>query len=198
MQRSRITLWVAGAVVVGVLGSGGCGGSVAAPKKFTKYSAKDGAFSCMAPFGWEKEEGARSDNMYSWVRFTKGSAKIQIRADVGGSLISDIARAGQHGDEGENRALIATHDDDRHKKMVAEEYSDYKEKASKKITTAMGEGRQSDFIASGGFGSTLRGTRSTVLTNQRRIEIICECADSNYKALRPAFSKVIKSVKYGN
>lgn len=198
MQRTRVSLFVAGALVVGVLAGGGCGGAVAAPKKFKKYTAKDGAFSCLAPSGWEKEEGARADNMYSWVRFTKGSAKIQVRADVGGSLVSDIAKAGQQGDEGEDRALKAVHDDERHKKMVAEDYSDYKEKPSKKIKTAMGEGRQSEFIASGGIGSTLRGTRSTVLTNQRRIEIICECAESNYKTLRPAFSKVIASVKYGN
>jgi predicted DNA-binding WGR domain protein len=160
-----------------------------------EFSPKDSAFKLRHPPGWEAETGSRPDNTYSWCRFTKGSAKIQVFADLAGSLMSgsDVAR-----DVEEGSVAAPVHGaHTRYKKTASEEYSDYKESEPTLFKgSALGEGRVSTFTASGGglFGSKLRGFRVTLLTSDRRVSILCSCPEAEFEKLKPTFLALCRSV----
>jgi predicted DNA-binding WGR domain protein len=160
------------------------------------FSPKDGAFKLRHPSGWEVETGSRPDNTYSWARFTKGSAKIQVFADVAGSLMSGSDSARGNIEEGSEAAPVhGAHT--RYKKTASEEFSDYKESEPTLFKgSALGEGRVSTFTASGGglFGSKLRGYRVTLLTNDRRVTLLCSCPDGEFEKLKPTLLAVCRSV----
>jgi hypothetical protein len=160
-----------------------------------EFSPKDGAFRLRYPAGWESETGSRADNLYSWARFTKGSAKIQVFADVKGSLMSGSATAGQH-EEGSELAPVHTAHTE-YQKTAAEEYSDYKESEPTLFKGApLGEGRIAAFSASTGglLGSKVRGYRVTLLTNDRRISVLCQCPPGELAKLKPTFLAVCRSL----
>src|SRR5438046_622159 len=66
---------------------------VAPPASYTKYSAADQAFRCLAPAGWHTQSTSAQATMSSAV-FTRGPAKIDITADLQGALLGDIAKSG--------------------------------------------------------------------------------------------------------
>jgi Lipocalin-like domain len=161
----------------------------------TEFTPKDGAFKVRYPGDWDKETGSRPDNTYSWVRFTKGSAKIQVFADVTGSLMSGSDHAGQHEEGSSSAPVHRAHE--LYKKTASEEYSDYKESEPTLFKSSrMGEGRIATFTASGGglFGSKLRGYRVTFLTTNRRITVLCSCPDGEFTKLKPTLLAVCRSI----
>ena len=161
------------------------------------FSPKDGAFKIRPPKGWETETGSRPDNLYSWARFTHDSAKIQVFADATGSLMSG-SNVGQNYPEGSELAPV--HNAHMlYKKTISEEYSDYNESAPTLFKGAgLGEGRIAAFTASTGglFGSKVRGYRVTLLTNDRRITVLCECPPGDFAGLKPLFLAVARSASY--
>jgi hypothetical protein len=186
-------------LIAGLSSLAGCSEPVSAPTKFDPYKSQDSAFSCTYPDGWTMEQGAHGDNSDSWAKFTKGSAEIRVRADVGGSLMGDIAKASAFGSSklGEQNALATVHSDQ--KPLIAQEYSSYKEAAARTIKTpSFAIGRQSDFTADTFLGTHLQGIRTTFMAPNRRVSIVCTCASDNWKALEPAFRKVVEGVRAGN
>ena len=160
-----------------------------------EFAPKDNAFRLRHPEGWKVETGARPDNTYSWGRFTQGSAKIQVYADVQGSLMAGPANPGQF-EEGSAFAPVQNAHES-YKRTVAEEYSDFKESDPVLFKGApLGEGRISTFTASGGglFGSKLKGYRVTLLSNDRRITLLCEAPEKEFSKLEPTFLAVCRSV----
>jgi hypothetical protein len=160
-----------------------------------EFAPKDTAFRLRHPAGWEVETGSRPDNSYSWANITKGSAKILVSADVQGSLISGSDTAGQF-EEGSPLAPVhRAHE--HHLKAVASGYSDYKESDPTLFKGAgLGEGRIAVYNAteSGLLGGKLRGYRVTLLTNDRRITLLCECPPGEFEKFKPTFLAVCRSV----
>jgi len=193
MSRGRQSLFVYTGILAVLVTMSGCSSKVPAPKSFKKFNATDGSFSCLYPADWEVEGGAAKDNSFGWGRFTMGSAQIKVSADLAGSLMGDIAKAGQStlGEAAES-PVASVHNFGR--KKMNDDFDDYKEKKAKVITAELGEGRQSDFTAAGSLGAKIRGSRTTLLSNDRLIKIICQCPQSEWKTLKPAFEKVVKSV----
>jgi len=158
------------------------------------YSARDGAFRLRHPPGWEADTGGREDNSYSWAKFARGSARIRIYADVAGSLLAGPNSA----DFEEGSELAPVHGaHERYKKDAAEMYGNYEE--SKPVTfkgSAIGEGRISTFTSSGEgmFGSKLRGIRVTLLTNDRRVSILCDAPAKLFDGLLPTFLATCRSL----
>jgi hypothetical protein len=193
VRKAALTIVVVAAWQTG----SGCGNpTIAAPRSFAKFSSKDGSFSCEYPEGWHAESGNRSDNTYSWAEFVSGPARIRIDADVSGSLMADIAKAGMGGmNNAEVESPVAiVHE--QNKKNVAEGYGVYKEGAAQKVTTLMGEGQQADFTASGSMlGSHLHGQRTTILSSNLRVTVLCQCPAPQWKKLKPTFDRVIQSMK---
>ena len=160
-----------------------------------EFSPKDAASKLKHPPGWQVETGARPDNTYSWGRFTGGSAKIQVFADVQGSLMSGSDSA-QPQEKGSPLAPVQRAHED-YKRKAAEEYTDYRETEPALFEgSGLGEGRFSLFTASAGglFGGKTRGLRVTLLTNDRRVTLLCECPGKEFDALRPTLLAVCRSV----
>lgn len=160
-----------------------------------EFIPKDAAFKLKYPPGWEVETGSRPDNTYSWGRFTKGSAKIQVFADVQGSLMSGSDSA-QPQEKGCPLAPVQRAHQD-YKRKAAEKYTDYRESEPALFEgSGLGEGQFSLFTASAGglFGGKVRGYRVTLLTNNRRVTLICECPEKELDALRPTLLAVCRSV----
>jgi hypothetical protein len=159
------------------------------------FSAKDSAFRLRYPPGWQHDTGSRADNTYSWVRITKGSATIEVHADIKGSLLSGSDFNQQPQPEGSETAPVhVAHE--LAKRSTAEGFSGYSESKPAVFKGAkLGEGRISQFTASGGlFGSKIHGFRVTLLTNDRRVSILCHCPDKEFAGYRPTFLAVCHSL----
>jgi hypothetical protein len=156
--------------------------------------AKDGSFRIRHPKGWKVESGARPDNTYARVNLTNDSATISAIADVAGSLMSGSAVAGDYSEGSESAPVHRAHA--LNQKNVADEFSDYKESAPAVLKgSTLGEGRIATFTASGGlFGSRIRGYRVTLLTNDRRVSVVCQCPEKEFPQYKPTFLAVCRSL----
>jgi len=184
-------------VLVCLLGVPGCGGAVPAPTAFVAYNSPDGRFSCDYPKGWEATGGGKVDMPYSYAKFTMGNAEIRVEADFAGSLFGDIAKASgaMAGADAEAPVARVHPMGMRHMK---DEYSNYEEREAKAFQSkGIGEGRRSIFLADQALGGKVFGYRATLLSGDRRITVVCSCPATNWKALKPAFEKVIVSLRLG-
>src|SRR5262249_18366693 len=117
------------------------------------------------------------------------SASINVKENLTGSLIGDIANAAARGKEvGEEFAPVARVHDMRRPK----DSSSYREEAAVTVKTGFGDARRSAYI-DGSKG----GYRATVLMHRTALDIFCECRASDWDTLRPAFERVIESVGRG-
>lgn len=160
-----------------------------------EFSPKDGAFKLKYPPGWESETGSRPDNMYSWAKFTRGSATVQVYADTAGSLMSGSDSAGQYEEGSELAPVHRAHEI--YVKTASEEFSDFVDsKPAVFKGPQTGEGRISLFTASAGglFGSKLRGYHVTFLSRDRRVTILCHCPEKEFPGLKPTFLAICRSM----
>jgi hypothetical protein len=132
---------------------------------------------------------------------TKGGVEIRIDADIAGSLFGDIAKStsatfgGPPDESSENAPLAQVHEHGL--KRMKDDYTNYQERDPKVIKAGVGVGRRSTFIADQTLGGKLYGYRATFLGNDRRLTVLCTCPATNWQALKPAFEKVIASVRQG-
>lgn len=172
----------------------GCGSAVPAPTKFVAYQSPDGRWSCERPDGWEADGGGKPDSPNSWAKFTKGNAEIKIDADLAGSLFGDIAKSGGNFGGEQEPPVAKVHP--MGEKHMKEEYSNYTEREAKAFQSkGIGEGRRSTFIADQSLGGKVYGYRATLLAGDRRITVVCTCPATNWQTLKPAFERVITSLK---
>jgi hypothetical protein len=175
---------------------------VAAPTSYASFAADDKSFQCIYPTGW-KAVGSSSQGIRSGAVFSKGSAKIDVDADLQGSLMGDIARSANSmvgsvapGLAGRTRPPVETlHDIN--KKAVSENYKDYREFPTKPFRSALGEARITEFTGTHGglFKSKIHGYRATILGGERQVTVLTRCAEDDWKTLQMAFLKVIMSLK---
>jgi hypothetical protein len=161
-----------------------------------EFSPKDGAFKVRHPEGWEADTGSRPDNTYSWVSFTHDLAKIEIRADIKGSLMSGSDSVGQHEEGSEAAPVHIAHEE--YTRTISQELTEYNEsKPAVFKGSQLGEGRISVFtVSEGGLVSStrLRGYHVTLLTKDRRVSILCKCPEKEFPKLKPTFLAVCRSL----
>ncbi len=165
-----------------------------APGTAADFLSKDGAFRLRRPVSWEVESGSRPDNTYSWARFTRDSAKVQVFADIAGSLMAGSNQS-RHPEGSELAPVHAAHE--LYAKQAAEDHGDYQESAPALFKgSTLGEGRVATFTASGGslLGAKLRGIRVTFLTNDRRITVLCEAPADEFDNAKPTFLALARSL----
>ena len=188
--------------------------SIAAPQTFKPYAAPDNSFACLAPTGWERRESS-AQGIQGQVIFRKGDAKIAIASDLQGSLMGDMARAADAQTQAvmdqlppEMRARLAASSPNasrpaveqvhlQSQKALAMRFDEYREMPMQAIRSPLGEARCSEWTAKQeGFlsGGKFHGYRVTILTNERRVTYICQCPEASWKALRPAFGRVLASL----
>jgi hypothetical protein len=186
MRSNMLTIACAAAILV----LAGCNQSVPAPKSFKDFHSTDGVFACDCPEGWTVEGGGGTRTEYSETKFTSGGAEIRIEADLAGSLFADMGRR-----DDENNPPVARVHAMKTERIGKDEFTNYKEREAKKFNSkGLGEGRKAIFVADGGMGGKIYGYHATLLTNDKRITIICQCPATNWKTLRPAFDRVIASM----
>jgi hypothetical protein len=162
-----------------------------------EFSPKDGAFKVRHPQGWQTDTGSRPDNLYSWASFTHDSAKVEVRADVKGSLLSgsDAASGAQFEPGSEFAPVHRAHS--LYAKNASDDFSDFKESKPEVLKgSALGEGRISQFTAkeTGLFGSKLWGYHATLLTRDRCVTVLCQCHGDEFANLKPTFLAVCRSL----
>jgi hypothetical protein len=190
--------WALAAAIGAVLAIGGCGGKAVVPTSYDPYNAKDGSFQIQYPAGWESDGGDRSG--YAWAKFTSGRAVISVDADITGSLIGDISKSkalhlGIAVDQGEDSSPVAAvHEEE---KQGFEEEEGVTEQKPVPVKTGFPDARKSEFSGSKTFGGAIRGCRVTALSPNKRVRVVCQCPESEWEALKPAFDKAIESVAMG-
>jgi hypothetical protein len=160
-----------------------------------EFSPQDGAFKVRHPQGWQTDTGSRPDNLYSWASFTQDSARIEVRADVKGSLMSGSDSAGQYEEGSEAAPVHRAHE--LYAKTAGDDFSDFKESKPEVLKgSGLGEGRISQFTAteSGLFGSKLWGYHATLLTKDRCITVLCQCPGKEFAKFKPTFLAVCRSL----
>lgn len=198
---------------------------VAAPKSFARFQAADKAFQCEYPEGWKSRQG-QPQGIASWAEFKKGSARIDINADLQGSLVADIMRSqqavaggGEFGGGGMGGGMgvpgvdqlpggAALGANDRRppierlheagKEALAEELEEYQEQAPQKFTSAYGEARLSEYTYKGdGWKGMIHGYRATVLGGEKLLTVRCESTERDWALLKPAFQKTLNTIAPG-
>lgn len=188
----------------------GCGPDAAkAPVGFTAYSPSDKAFACKLPNGWKRVESAAGGIM-SGITVTEGNAKINIVADLGQSLVADMAAA-QNAQMSNVEGMLPPgaptpklvppieklHK--ANKKGIKSKFKDYQEDQMQTLVAPIGEGRFSEFTGDAGFfsGGKVRGYRATALSGERGISAYCVCPEKDWETLKPAFQTVLGSIGAG-
>lgn len=173
--------------------------AIPAPQTFTTYTAMDNSFTCDEPGGWDTESGA-AGGINSGALFQRSGAKIDIDTDLAGSLQGDMTRVfnAQMGDSMPGVQLKSPVEvlHERGESAMKEKLSDYQEQPYTKLSTDLGEGCCSEFTGNGGLlVGKVHGYRVTMLSSERRVKIVCQCPESSWKTLQPAFMRVITSFK---
>ncbi|MBN2578340.1 MAG: hypothetical protein JXB10_05055 [Pirellulales bacterium] len=192
--RATCVLAAAGLVVA----LGGCNEPAVIPGSYQTYNHPDGTFKIEYPTEWEAKGDGKG--CCAWASFTSGGAEIQVDTSTAGSLVGDIARSrGQMGggmaDPDPQFAPVAEAHE--HGKEGFEEAEEVVEQESVPIVTGLGDGRKSEYTGSSTFGGKKHGYRATALARDYQIRVICECPESEWESLKPAFDKVIESLSQG-
>ena len=177
-----------------------------APTAYTRYTAADSSFSCLAPSGWTVDApaagGKMSDGSASTVGgvlFHQNSASVDITTDTYATLMSyDLMNNG-----GDTQSLTGSKAGVLHKqwhKRVAAEHKGYTETQITNFDSPMGDARLAEWTASGnalGFYGPQYGYRASLTGGGRTMEVVCSCLESDWPVLKPAFRKVLSSLSAG-
>jgi len=171
----------------------GCSsGPVPAPVSFTKIGSPDKQFQIEHPNDWQVTTTGGKGTLSHCI-FEAGAARIDVSSDLLGALMAGPQVPSN--DPNVEPAVARIHALGMEK--FAEGFSNYEEQEAKPVRTMFGEGRISEFTATGSLGRKLRGYRATVLSRDRRITTMCSCPVSEWETLKPAFDKVIGSLQPG-
>jgi hypothetical protein len=167
-----------------------------APDQYVIYNAPEDVFHVSLPKGWQFQYGGKK-NLY-WVSAEKGSAKIKAYESLVGSLMGDIAGAVQPDPNVDDELLPVSRVHEFKQKILAEEYSNYREEPAVTVETKYGKVRRSTFTARAELGQKVRGYRATALGALTQITVVCTCSPRDWDALEPGFARVVESVGPGS
>ena len=187
---------LSGPLVILAATLGGCGGSVPAPTAFVPFLDKGGQFVVDAPKGWEVDAGGKLDSPNSFAKFNQGQAQISVMSDLAGSLYGDMVKGSGGGGLGAQPEHPSARVHELGLRRMKQDFTNYQERDPVVVQSAgLGEGRRATFIADQSLGGKVYGYRATFLGGDRRIEVLCTCPATNWKALKPAFEKVIAGIR---
>lgn len=173
-----IVIW---AIVHAVSG----GAAVQPVTAWDRFKTDDRGFAFEYPKGWRAKGYGIQDRREAEVKGV-GGATINVKENLAGSLIGDIANAAAGGRQldDDHLPVVAVHN-----KRRPNESTSYKEDEGVTLQTKLGKVRRSAYS-----DGSRRGYRVTVLLNQTALDIFCECRASDWDVLRPAFEHVIDSL----
>jgi hypothetical protein len=168
---------------------------VTAPEQYDVYNSPEDVFHVSLPKGWAEESGGRKGHYR--VSVEKGGATIEVYESLTGSLLGDIAGAGQRDPNVRDELLPVSRVHEVKRDTFAEEYRDYREEPAVTVDTGFGKARRSAFNARAGLGGKVRGYRVTALGAMTQITVVCTCPPGDWDTLEPAFARVIASIGPG-
>lgn len=184
----------------------GCGEPVKVPTSYAKWEPEgDAIFHVDYPEGW-KADGGGGKTAMQWAEFKKGGCIIEAKTDISTSAVADIAQSfnnlGSGGalsqEEMEERSPVAVAHAMNLEKLPHDQFSSYKEeKQAVKFTASMSEGRKSVFTATAGVGRKVKGYRATLVAQNNGVTFYCYCSEKEFEKMKPAFDKVLESVRRG-
>jgi predicted Zn finger-like uncharacterized protein len=166
------------------------GGPPAQPvTNWQKYvSSEEGEFGFEFPASWPAKsygiKGVRE------AEITGPSASIIVKENLVGSVVADISGAGFGGGPISDDQLPVARV---HEMRRPTDSRSYKENAAETVAARTGKIRRSEFV-----NGSRRGYRATVLLHQTALDVFCECRDSDWETLRPAFEHVIQTLGRGS
>jgi len=208
-SKGRKTFLIAALLLFGLLGVGGvwyvvttsssAAKAPAEPQQYVAYQSEDGGFGADAPEGWETKGAGGTGGLPPWARFKDGTASISIKANLAGTVMSDMFGATQDGggigEIPEDQTPIAKlHEFQRER--IALNFSDgsYEEQPGNNIKIPYGEVRISEFTASEGFGSSVRGYRMTMSSVKWQFNVVAKCPKRKWEQYQPIFDHVLRSI----
>ncbi len=198
---------VAFSIVACLAAALGCGAPVKVPTSYSKWEPeKEAIFFIDYPEGWVADGGG--GNGLQWAEFKKSGCVIKCDTNTSSSLIGDITQSGNTmagGEEGlsqeeiEERApAAAAHAWNLKNDPPKEDYANYKEeKEAIAFKSGLGDARKSIFTGSS-MGRGIKGYRATFLARDRGVTVFCYCSTKDFEKMKPAFDKVLESVRRGN
>lgn len=200
-RRVQMGFWIASTspvvrhlgLAIGLAIASGCNNApVVIPTTYTRFDSADKQFMCEYPTGWSVTASG-GKGVLSHSAFTSGSAKIDIASDLFGSLMAGVPAPR---DPDVEPPVARIHE--MGKEKLTNELPSAAEEPAQPIRTILGEGRISEFSSPAPLGKKIRGYRATVLSRDRRLTIICQCAESDWESLKDPFNKVISSLAPGS
>ena len=196
-QPSRwpmISLYIAGGVfglgmlslIIWLLVSFAGGGPAAQPVvNFSKFSTDEQEFGFEYPVGWRLEDYGMKGKREVHIKGV-GGATIDITENMAGSLVGDIAGAFQGNQPPSDEFLPVSKVHEMRRPEGA------KEDPAITMESKFGKVRCSPYK-----NGSRRGYRVTVLMHQTALDVFCECRESDWEVLRPAFDRFIASLGRG-
>jgi hypothetical protein len=164
---------------------------------YYNYSSAESEFGIEYPEGWIVKDGGIKDHRTA--SFDKGSASIHVSQSIFGSVVGDIAgsQTNPNVPVPDDLQPVARVHELKKKAFLEEMGNNCKEgKAETVQTRGFGNARRSVFTTSAAFKKT-RGYRATVLATLVSYDIVCECSESDWPTLEPAFARIIQSIGHG-
>ena len=173
-----------------------------APTSWDTFTAQDKSFSVAAPGGWETTPSDRAQQMVGkdsttgGVLFRSGSATIEVTTDTVATLMSYIL---VHGD-GNTDALTGPKAVSLHKQWkiaTSAIHKGYRETKVTEFESQMDDARLSEWTANGnvfGLGGKIHGYRASLVGGNLTAVVVCQCLESDWPAMKPAFRHVIATV----
>jgi len=195
-------LGIAVAVVIGIAAFLLAPKHGTAPTAWTTFTAQDKSFSVAAPGGWETTPSDKAQQMVGkdsttgGVLFQSGSATIDITTDTVATLVAyDVLH-----NNADPQTLTGSKAGVLHKQWkiaTSAIHKGYQETKVSDFEQKMGDARLSEWTANGnvfGLGGRVHGYRASLVGGSTTAVVVCQCLDSDWPALKPAFLHVIASV----
>ncbi|MFO1096589.1 MAG: hypothetical protein U0992_25265 [Planctomycetaceae bacterium] len=168
------------------------------PLTYSEHAHKEGNFKFDYPNGWEVASGGGTGGVPPWGTFSKDDVSVDIRADLKGASIADIANAAANQSTEElppELSPVAKVHQFQHDVKYKIEYDDFEETPGGFYDVPFGRGWLSEFTASeGAFGGKIHGYRLTLLGGMHQFNVICKCQEKNWRKNEPMFERVLKSI----
>lgn len=158
------------------------------------------AFSLTVPADWEAKSGGGSGGTPAFATFEGAGGSFDIRVSRRGSAMGDIAGAGGGdsyviGEEvpEEESAIFKQHAFT--KDQTAADYQTYTETDGENFDPRHGEGRVSEFTATGTFGGTTRGLRATVRLGNETYNVVARTSKRDFPIMNGVFREMLESLE---
>jgi hypothetical protein len=192
-NRRRLGLLVA----ICALSLCGCSHPAVAPTSYTHYVGSDKSFSCDAPAGWDVIAADTSTTSVGGAVFKTGDAKIDITT---GSTADVLASDLLHSSSLVPTSLTGSKAEalqSQSKKKVSGIVKGYNEQNGLAFSCGYADAICAEWTATGNFfgmGGPLHGYRASLVNGSHTATVVCQCADSEWPTLKPAFQHVLQSM----